>query len=112
MTYCKAYDLVLHSCLQKSIGVAVNLRSYLTHHWNTELMAGNQRFGNSKTKRGIFQGNSLSTILFLLVMIPLTLALRQKKASYKLKKENQLLFMDDLKLFAKVKIKYMAQYIQ
>ena len=75
-------------------------------------MAGNQRFGNSKTKRGIFQGNSLSTILFLLVMIPLTLALRQKKASYKLKKENQLLFMDDLKLFAKVKIKYMAQYIQ
>ena len=58
-----------------------------------------------KIRRGIFQGDSLSSLLFVLVMIPLTLVLRQTKASYKLKKGgkkvNQLLFMDDLKLFAK-----------
>ena len=58
-----------------------------------------------KIRRGIFQGDSLSPLLFVLVMIPLTLVLRQTKASYKLKKGgkkvNQLLFMDDLKLFAK-----------
>ena len=39
------------------------------------------------------------------MMIPLTLASRQTKASYEVKKKggeiNHLLFMDDLKLFAK-----------
>ena len=58
-----------------------------------------------KIRRGIFQGDSLSPLLFVLVMIPLTLVLRQTKASYELKKGgkkiNHLLFMDDLKLFAK-----------
>ena len=73
--------------------------------WNTELTASNQRLGNVKIRRGIFQGDSLSPLLFVLVMIPLTLVLRQTKASYELKKGgkkiNHLLFMDDLKLFAK-----------
>ena len=58
-----------------------------------------------KIRRGIFQGDSLSPLLFVLVMIPLTLVLKQIKASYELKKGgkkiNHLLFMDDLKLFAK-----------
>ena len=47
----------------------------------------------------------MSPILFVLVMIPLTLVLRQPKTSYELKKGgkkiNHLPFMDDLKLFAK-----------
>ena len=58
-----------------------------------------------KIRRGIFQGDSLSPLLFVLVMIPLTLVLRQTKTSYKVKKGgkkiNHLLFMNDLKLFAK-----------
>ena len=58
-----------------------------------------------KIKRGIFQGNSLSPFLFILVMIPLTLVLRQTRAYYELKKGgkkiNRLPFMDVLKLFAK-----------
>ena len=58
-----------------------------------------------KIRHGIFQGDSLFPPLFVLVMKPLTLVLRQTKASYKLKKRgkkiNHLLFMDDLKLFAK-----------
>ena len=53
---------------------------------------------------GIFQGGNLSPLLLVLVMIPLALVLRQPK-TYKLKKGgkkiNHLLFMDDLKLFAK-----------
>ena len=73
--------------------------------WNTELTASNQRVGNVKIRCGIFQGDSLSPLLIALVMIPLTLMLRQTKVSYELekggKKINHLLFVDDLKLFAK-----------
>ena len=73
--------------------------------WNTELTTSNQRLGNVKIKRGIFQGDSLLPFLFVLVMILLTLVLRQTRASYELKKGgkeiNHLLFMGDLKLFAK-----------
>ena len=103
--------MVPHSWIQKCMemfGVAVNLRSFVNtsiKQWNTDLTASNQRLGNVKIKRGIFQGDSLSPLLFVLVMIPLTLVLRQTKASYELKKGgkkiNHLLFMDDLKLFAK-----------
>ena len=73
--------------------------------WNTELTASNQRLRKVKIRRGVVQVDSLSPLLFALVMIPLTLMLRQTKASYELKKGgkkiNYLLFMDDLKLFAK-----------
>ena len=59
-----------------------------------------------KIKRGILQGDSLSSLLFLLVMIPLTMVLRQTKASYKVKKGGKkidhLLFIDDLKMIAKI----------
>ena len=58
-----------------------------------------------KIRREICQDDSLPPILFVLVMIPLTFVLRQTKTSYELKKGgkkiNHLLFMDDLKLFAK-----------
>ena len=58
-----------------------------------------------KIKSGIFEGDSLSPLLFVLVVIPLTLVLRQTKVSYEVKKVgkkiNHLLFMDDLKLFPK-----------
>ena len=73
--------------------------------WNTVLTAGDQRLVNVKIKHGILQGDSLSPLLFALVMIPLILVLVQTKVSYEVKKGgkkiNHLLFIDDLKLFAK-----------
>ena len=102
--------MVPHSWIQhcmEMFGVAVNDKSFVNasmKQWNTELTAGNQRLGNEKIKRKIFQGDSLSPLLFTLVMIPLTLVLRQTKVSNEVKKRgekiNQFLFMDDLKMFA------------
>ena len=58
-----------------------------------------------KIKCEVFQDDSLFPLLFVLVMIPLILVLRQTKASYEIKKGgkqiNRLLFMDDLKLLLK-----------
>ena len=58
-----------------------------------------------KIKCDVFQDDSLFPLLFVLVMIPLILVLRQTKASYEVKKGgkkiNHLLFMDDLKLLLK-----------
>ena len=58
-----------------------------------------------KIRRGIFQGDSVPPVLFVLAIILLTLVLRHTEASYEFKKGGQkishLLFMDNLKLFAK-----------
>ena len=60
--------------------------------------------GTVKIRRGIFQGDSLSPLLFVLAMVPLTLILRKTKIFYETKKGggkiNHLMFMDDIKLFA------------
>ena len=56
-------------------------------------------------KRGIFQGDSLSLLVFVLASIPLSLILRKVKAAYEFseskEKINHLLFMDDLKLHSR-----------
>ena len=61
--------------------------------------------GEVNVERRIFQGDSLSSLLFVLSMVPLSLILRKVNGCYKWgKKEyrlNHLIFMDDLKLIAK-----------
>ena len=55
-------------------------------------------------KRGIFQGDSLSPLLFVIGLIPLSCILRKDNAGYRFNKEvkvNHLLFMDDLKIYGK-----------
>jgi len=93
-------------CLEM-FGIAENVKKVLTDStetWKTELTSSGKRLGVIHIKRGIFQGDSLSPLLFVLCMIPLTLVLRKSTARYELAKEfkvNHLLFMDDLKLFGK-----------
>ena len=68
--------------------------------WRTDLTSGKHVFREVRTKRGIFQGESLSPLLFVLALTPLTLLLREVKAGYDIREKvmiNHLLYMDDLK---------------
>ena len=68
------------------------------------MCTGNSELGEVDIKRGIFQGDSLSPLVFVLALIPLSSILRKVKAIYEFSggkvKINYLLFMDDLKLYS------------
>ena len=68
------------------------------------LCSENSELGEVEIKRGIFQGDSLSPLVFVLALIQLSLILRKTKAAYEFseskEKINHLLFMDDLKLYS------------
>ena len=70
-----------------------------------ELTAEGKSFAGVKIQRGIFQGDALSRLLFVIVMISLNNMLRKCIAGYKLTKSrekiNKPMYMDDIKLFAK-----------
>ena len=40
--------------------------------WRVELTAGGRRLAEAKIQRGIFQGDALSPLLFIIAMMPLT----------------------------------------
>ena len=111
INYRKAYDLVAHSWLNecmKMFGIAENLRAFLRksmQQWRISLTANGEDLGEVHVKRVIFQGDSPSPLLLVLSMVPLSLIRKKVNACYKWGKEeyklNHLLFMDDLKLYAK-----------
>ena len=109
--YRKAYDMVPHSWIQECMGIygiADNIRTFISTSmasWKTKLTANGTDLGDVRIRRGIFQGDSLSPLLFVTCMIPLTHILKQCKDGYEFQgrntKINHLLFMDDLKLYGK-----------
>ena len=89
-------------------GIAENVRNFLgksMEHLSLSLTSNGEVLGEVDVKKGIFQRDSLSPVLFVLSMIPLSLILRKVNICYEWgKKEykwNHLLFIDDLKLFSK-----------
>ena len=107
--YKKAYDSVPHSwilrCL-KIFHIADNIITFLEtsmQSWQTILLLNQEIVGMISIKCGIFQGDSLSPILFILCLIPLTHLLNWNSFGFRVGKEiiNHLLYMDDLKLYAK-----------
>ena len=51
-------------------------------NWKTELTSCGQTLGFVNINREIFQGDSLSLLLFVLCMVPLSLVLRRSRAGY------------------------------
>ena len=107
--YKKAFDMIPHSWILKCMrlfGCTDNVVKFIADSmkgWMCTLVCNEKVLGNVLIKRGIFQGDSLSPLVFVLCMIPLSLVLRKVTAGYELKnkkvKINHLLFMDDVKLY-------------
>ena len=113
LDYKKAYDMIPHSWIVKCLAIhniANNVTAVIKNsmkQWHTELTSGNEKLCKIDIKRGIFQGDSLSPLLFVMCMMPLSILLKKEKAGYDLGKNrgkiNHLLYMDDLKLYARNK---------
>ena len=74
-------------------------------NWRVELTAGGKSLAETKIQRRIFQGDALSPLLFIIAMMSLNHIIRKCTAGYKLsrsqEKINHLMYIDDIKLFAK-----------
>ena len=74
----------IRECLDL-FGVAENIKSLLVNSmekWKLSLCLENSELGEVEIKRSIFQGDSLSPLVFALALIPLSLILRKAKAGY------------------------------
>ena len=86
--YRKAYDMVPHSWIMECLemfSVAANVRQFLASsmdEWKTELTSCGQTLGVVNINGEIFQGDSLSPLLFVLCMVPLSLVLTRSKVGY------------------------------
>ena len=74
-------------------------------NWRVELTAGGKSLAETKIQRGIFKGDALSPLLFIVAIMPLNHTHRKCTDGYKLsrllEKINHLMYMDDIKLFVK-----------
>ena len=118
--YQKAFDSVPHSWISRCLElykVDDGLRTFLTNQmtkWTTNITLrhneGEINIPNVKIRRGIYQGDSLSPLLFCLTLDPLSKLLKSHQIGYNMSTDhgkdavkkiiNHLLFMDDLKLYA------------
>ena len=110
--YRKAYDMVPHTWISEVfsiLGISNNISKFTVEsmkRWRTILESEGQQLGEVQIKRGIFQGDSLSPLMFVMAMIPLTTMLRKVRPGYHMRdqsKINHLLYMDDLKVYGKSK---------
>eukprot|EP00112_Aurelia_sp_Birch-Aquarium-sp1_P003300 Seg1367.7 transcript_id=Seg1367.7/GoldUCD/mRNA.D3Y31 product="Retrovirus-related Pol polyprotein from type-1 retrotransposable element R2" pseudo=true protein_id=Seg1367.7/GoldUCD/D3Y31 len=90
-------------------GIADNIKQLLQNSmplWKTQLYHGRNNLGTVNIKRGMFQGDSFSPLLFVIALIPISRVLQNVRMGYKVDKQglsiNHMLFMDDLKLFGKL----------
>ena len=113
--YKKAYDMVPQSWIIHRLKMykisheVINVIEKTMQTWRVELTAGGRSSAETKIQSGIFQGDALSLLLFIIAMMPLNHVLRNCIAGYKLsrtkEKISHLMYMEDIKLFWKMKKK-------
>ena len=91
--------------MYKISGEVIKFNENIMENWRVEVKVGGKSLAEVKIWRGIFQGDALSLLLFVIVRIPFSHISRKYASGYKLtklqKKLNQLMHMDDIKLFTK-----------
>ena len=109
--YSKAYDSVPHKwiievlSIYKISPVIINFLATSMLAWKTDMFlyheGGVVKVDNVKFRRGIFQGDGLSPLLFILAINPLSLLLNRRCKGYQLSDlhVSHVLYMDDLKGF-------------
>ena len=86
----KVFDVDPHSWILKCfnmIGTAKNITKLTSNNmanWRAVLTSYGKEIRQVDIKRWIFNGDSISTLLLILIIIPLTLVLRRVKAGYRL----------------------------
>ena len=104
--YKKAYDMVPHSWIVEClgmVGVSEQIEHFLSESmktWRVDLTCNNQSLGGVDIKREIFQGDSLSPLLFVLCLIPLHKSESAYQFSSNKEKINHLFFFS-LNFYAK-----------
>ena len=100
--------MIPHSWISKCLelfGVAGSTKNFLVNSMNKWKMSNRVSLGNVEIREGIFWGDSLLSLLFVLCRVLLSLILKKVKYHYEFgdhkTRRNHVLFMDDLKLFAK-----------
>jgi hypothetical protein len=113
--YQKAFDRVPRSWIIKSLEITginnkiISFTKKVMSHWRTLMRLHTENklieTENIETQCGILQGDSLSTLLFCICLIPLTEQPNRLNTGYKEHTTNtkisHLLYMDDLKLIGK-----------
>ena len=101
--------------LYKISGEVIKFIEKTMKNWKVELTSRGNSLADVKIQCGIFQGDALSPLQFVIAMMPLNHILRECIGGYKFTKTqekiNHLMYMDDIKLFAK-KEKELEKIIQ
>ena len=73
--------------------------------WSMDLTCNNKPLGGVDIKHGVFQGDSLSCLLFVVYLITLTVILHKSESAYQFSRNKEkihhLFLMDDLRLYAR-----------
>ena len=87
--YKKAYDMlpqswILHGLKMYKIShEVINFIEQTMKTWRVDLTAGGRSIAETQTQRGIFQGDALSPLLFIIAMMPLNHIFRKYAADHK-----------------------------
>ena len=106
--YRKAYNMVPQSWIIDSLKLYKvsdeNIKFIVKtmKNWKMKLTAGGKCLAEGKIQRGIFQGDVLSPLLFVIVIMPLNHTLKKCTGGYKLTKSQEKIkhrmYMDDIKI--------------